>query len=138
MDYYDTKEFNSEDTWYLTDEEGGLLPESTIRTVPDDIFEDIIIEENDNYVGEPENNNVDEIMEDVQHGLEHLDDLFENMCIEFVKEHENEQKVWMYDPIKETFIDQNGFTEEEWTKYVRIVHEKFIYNVETHQYERRE
>lgn len=134
MDYYDTKEFGSEDTWYLTDNEGGLLDNATIRTVPDDIFEDFSMEE-DNYVGEPEP--VDVAMEQVNQEFEHLDNLFENMCIEFVKDHINEQKVWMYDPIKETFIDQNGFTEEEWSKYVRLVHEKYLFNVETQQYELR-
>lgn len=135
MDYYDTKEFNSEDTWYLTDEEGGLLPEATIRAVPDDIFEDIIMDEEDNYVGSPEP--VDAAMEQVDRELEHLDDLFENMCIEFVKDHISEEKIWMYDPIKETFVDQNGFTEEEWSKYIRLVHEKYLFNVETQQYELR-
>ena len=130
MDYYDTKEFGSEDTYYLTDNEGGLFDNATIRAVPDDIFEDIILDEEDNYVGEPEPEepNWDERME-------HLDDLFESMCIEFVKDHWDEPKTYVWDIDKNTWTDQYGFTHGEWGILQRKVLDKYLYNVETHNWE---
>lgn len=112
MDYYDYKDYDSEDTYYLTDEEGSIKDDATIRNIPE--FD----------------------MEELEDDLQEMDDWFEEYCIQLVLNHLNDQRILMYDVDKEEWVDQFGFTENEWNRYRNIIFNNYIYNVDENVWQR--